>query len=140
MKKYKIGFTQGVFDMFHVGHLNLLINAKRHCDKLIVAINSDDLTLSYKNKKPIINEIDRKYIVENIKCVDSAFIVDTLDKEKIYENVNFDAIFIGDDWKGNARWTETEEQMKKHMVDIVYLPYTQKISSSKLRLLSEVTE
>lgn len=132
-KKYKIGFTQGVYDMFHVGHLNLLLNAKKYCDKLIVAVNSDKLVMEYKKRRTIINQYDRKYIVENIKCVDDVFIVDTLDKRKIYETLKFDAIFIGDDWKGNSRWIETEKQMAKEGVDVVYLPYTKEISSSKLR-------
>jgi len=132
-KKYKIGFTQGVYDMFHVGHLNLLINAKKHCEKLIVGVNSDELVLGYKGKETVIKESDRKYIVENIKCVDEVIIVDTLDKSEIYKNVMFDAIFIGDDWKGSPRWIETEKSMSQYGVDVVYLPYTHKISSSILR-------
>ena len=133
MKKYKIGYTQGVFDMFHVGHLNLLNEAKKHCDVLIVGVNSDDLVKQYKEKIPIIEENDRKAIVENIKSVDKALIVNTLDKTEVLKSIKFDVIFIGDDWKGNSRWEETEKQMKCKGIDLFYLPYTKRISSTLLR-------
>ena len=133
MKKYKIGYTQGVYDMFHIGHLNLLNHAKQYCDVLIVGINSDNLVKEYKNKTPIIPEEERRAIVENIKAVDSCIIVDTLDKCKILEQVHFDAIFIGGDWKGNPRWVKTEEDLNALGVDVVFLPHTDGISSTMLR-------
>lgn len=133
MKHYKLGYTQGVFDMFHIGHLNLLKNAKAHCDFLIVGVNSDELVQQYKNKKPLIGEEDRKTIVENIKAVDQAIIVHTLDKVIQWQNLHFDAIFIGGDWEGNARWRQTEEDLKKFKVDVCYLPHTPGISSTLLR-------
>lgn len=133
MKKYKIGYTQGVYDLFHIGHLNLLNNAKKFCDKLIVGVNSDDLVFLYKNKKPIINELDRCYIVNNVKAVDNAFVVSTLDKSIILEEVGFDAIFIGDDWKNNERWLNTAEEMRKKGIDVVFLPHTDGVSSTMLR-------
>ncbi len=133
MKKYKIGYTQGVYDMFHVGHLNLLNNAKKYCDILIVGVNADKLVQEYKNKTPVINENDRRCIVENIKCVDKCIIVDTLDKVKIQKKIGFDAIFIGDDWKGNSRWAQTEIDMKNLGATVVYLPHTAGISSTELR-------
>ena len=133
MKKYKIGYTQGVYDMFHIGHLNLLNGAKEQCDYLIVGINSDDLVQNYKHKTPIINELERKIIIENIKAVDETVIVSTLDKEVILEKVPFNAIFIGDDWKGNPRWKETELTLSKYNVDVVYLPHTPNVSSTFLR-------
>lgn len=132
-KKIKIGYTQGCFDMFHIGHLNLLNNAKRQCDYLIVGVNSDALVESYKNKVPVICEEFRKAIVENIKAVDQAVIVNTLDKLEILQSIPFDTIFIGDDWKGSTRWSATQEALKKHGIDVVFLPYTQNISSSLLR-------
>ena len=92
MKKYKIGYTQGVYDMFHVGHLNLINNAKKLCDYLIVGVNSDSLVQKYKSKYPVVSENDRKLIVENLKSVDEVIIVDTLDKCKILENKKFDVI------------------------------------------------
>lgn len=134
MKKYKIGYTQGVYDMFHIGHLNLLNSAKEMCETLIVGVNSDDLVVKYKNKFPIINEKDRVEIVKNIKAVDDAIIVNTLDKLDIYaKNVKYDAIFIGDDWKNNERWLKTKEDLSKFDVDVVFLPYTKNISSTMIR-------
>lgn len=133
MKKYKVGYTQGVYDMFHVGHLNLLKRAKEKCDTLIVGINADDLVKAYKNKTPVINEIDRCEIVNNIKCVDIAMVVSSLDKEQIREIIYFDALFIGDDWKGTSRWNETEEQMKNIGVALEFFPYTSGVSSTFLK-------
>lgn len=132
-KKKVIGYTQGVFDMFHIGHLNLLNNAKMQCDYLIVGVNSDSLVQSYKNKTPVVDEQTRKTIVENIKAVDQAYVVDTLDKVEIRKKISFDVIYIGDDWKGSPRWSETQERLKEYGVEVVFLPYTQNISSTILR-------
>lgn len=130
MKHYKIGYTQGTYDLFHVGHLNLINNAKKQCDYLIVGVNSDNLVWSYKNKIPNIKEKDRAKIVYAIKGVDKVIITETLDKAKILEKVKFDAIFIGDDWKGNKRWSDTEKELAKYGVDVVYLPHTDGISTT----------
>ena len=135
MKKYKLGYTQGVYDMFHVGHLNLINNAKGMCEYLIVGVNSNRLVEEYKHKIPVVNESDRRAIVENIKAVDCCIIVDTLDKLELQRTLHFDAIFIGDDWKGNARWQETEQVLNELGVDVVYLPHTAGISSTSLRPL-----
>lgn len=132
-KKPKIGYTQGVFDMFHVGHLNLLNNARAQCDHLIVGVNSDALVESYKNKVPVVRQEYRRLIVENIKAVGEAHIVDTLEKVKILEQIPFDVIFVGDDWKGNPRWSETCRRLNARGVEVVFLPYTQNISSTLLR-------
>lgn len=131
--KYLIGYTQGVFDMFHIGHLNLLKQAKEHCDFLIVGVNSDNLVKSYKNKNTIINQEQRVDIISSIRYVDKAVIVDTLDKMDALKKYKFDVLFIGDDWKGNPRWVETEKQMKEYGVDLLYLSRTKGISSSELR-------
>ena len=133
MKPYKIGYTQGVFDLFHIGHLNLLCKAKEQCDFLIVGVNSDELVESYKHKTPVIPGEQRKEIVEAIRVVDQCILVDTLDKEVIWKEHPFDAIFIGDDWKGNERWKQTEEQLARHGAKVVYLKYTDGICSSALR-------
>lgn len=132
-KRYKIGYTQGVFDLFHIGHLNLLTRARERCDYLIVGVNADALVEGYKHKRPVIPEEHRLAIVAALRCVDAARIVTTLDKEAIYQEQPYDAIFIGDDWKGSPRWTETEKVMAKHGVDVVYLTYTKDISSTILR-------
>ena len=129
-KKYHIGYTQGVFDLFHIGHLNLLNNAKKYCDILIAGVNSDKLVKSYKNKQPVIGEDERAEIVRNIKAVDKVFIVDTLDKEQVLSHIKFDAVFIGSDWKNSERWNKTENALKKYNVDVVYLDHTDGISST----------
>ena len=137
-KKYKIGYTQGTFDMFHIGHLNLLNHAKEQCEYLIVGINSDTLVEAYKNKTPIINAKERAEIVGNIKVVDCSIIVDTLDKVKIWNEIHFNAIFIGDDWKGNPRWIQTEQDFLFKDVQVVYLKHTDGVSSTMLRKLRDV--
>lgn len=133
MKKYKIGYTQGVYDMFHVGHLNLINNAKQHCEYLIVGVNSDDLVQQYKHKIPVICQEERRLIVENIKAVDKAVVADTLDKVIMLDRLHYDAIFIGDDWKGDPRWEETKQSLAPLGVDVVFLPYTHGVSSTVLR-------
>lgn len=133
MKKYKVGYTQGVYDMFHIGHLNLINHAKEQCDVLIVGVNSDDLVQEYKKKKPVIGENERRFIVDNIKAVDKTVISTSLDKVEMWKKYQFDAIFIGDDWKGNSRWIETEKQLKPYGVDVVYLKHTDGVSSTLLR-------
>lgn len=132
-KKYHIGYAQGAFDMFHVGHLNLIKNAKDRCDYLIVGINTDQLISSYKNKEAIIPLEERLQIVEAIKHVDQVIQADTLDKVEIWEQHHFDAVFIGSDWKGNQRWKDTEVELSEYGVDVVYLPYTKGTTSSLLR-------
>ena len=133
MKKYKRGYTQGVYDMFHIGHLNLINNAKKYCEYLIVSVNSDALVEEYKNKIPVINQEERRYIIENIKAVDQAVIADTLDKNIQLEKYDFDVIFIGDDWKGDPRWEKTKYDLNKAGVDVVFLPHTDGICSTELR-------
>lgn len=132
-KKYKIGYTQGVYDMFHIGHLNLLNHAKEYCDYLIVGVNADTLVQDYKHKTPVIPELERAEIVRNIKAVDEVVIAHTLDKEVALSLHHFDAIFIGDDWKGNARWEQTGKDLAKHGVELVFLPHTDGVSSTELR-------
>lgn len=132
MKKYKIGYTQGTFDLFHVGHLNLLENAKKQCEYLIVGINSDELVMSYKNKKVNINAESRARIVEALKVVDEVHIVNTLNKLEALREYIFDAIFIGDDWKGNKRWEETGKELNLLGVDLVFLPHTDGISTTEI--------
>lgn len=133
MMKKIIGFTAGAFDMFHVGHLNLIKNAKARCDYLIVGVNTDELISSYKNKSVVVPLEERLQIVEAIKYVDEVISVDTLDKEVIWKRKKFDCLFIGDDWKGSERWNATEDIMKTHGVEVVYLPYTTGTTSTLLR-------
>ena len=138
MKKYKVGYTQGVYDMFHIGHLNLLNNARDLCEHLIVGVNSDELVTQYKHKLPVIPEEERRLIVANIKAVDACEIVDTLDKVENYKRFHYDVVFIGDDWKGNARWTQTEKDLAPYGVDVVYLPHTKGVCSTDLRKVEDM--
>lgn len=131
---YKVGYTQGTYDMFHVGHLNLINNAKKFCDFLIVGVNSDWLVNEYKHKTPVIPEKERQLIVANIKAVDQCVITHTLDKVQLWKELNFDVVFIGDDWKGDERWKQTEIDLQVFGATVVYLPYTNDISSTILRL------
>lgn len=133
MVKYKIGYTQGTYDMFHIGHLNLLRQAKEQCERLIVGINSDKLVEEYKNKTPVVNEHDRMEIIKELRCVDDVLLCDTLKKTTMWNRIHFNAIFIGNDWKGNARWAQTERDLAPLGADVVYLKHTDGISSSLLR-------
>ena len=110
MKKYKIGYTTGVFDMFHIGHLNILRRAKEQCDYLIVGVSTDELVEHDKNKTPIISFEDRMKIVEAIKYVDE--VVPQCDKNKFaaWEKYHFHKMFVGSDWKGTTQWDKFEEQ------------------------------
>lgn len=132
MAKYKVGYTSGVYDMFHVGHLNLLRRAKEQCDYLIVAVTTDELAL-YKNAHTVIPFEDRAEIVGAIKYVDKVVPQETMDKMAAWEKNKFDVMFVGDDWKGTDKWNQYEKDFKEVGVDIVYFPYTKKISSTKLR-------
>lgn len=126
-----VGYTCGVYDLFHIGHLNLLKNAKGLCDKLIVGVSTDEL-VAYKHKKAVIPFDERLEIIRNIKCVDAAIPQDDLDKFKAWEKLRFDILFVGDDWYGNPRWKEMEEKFKDVGVRVVYFPYTKGTSSTIL--------
>lgn len=132
MKKYKIGYTTGVYDLFHIGHLNLLRRAKEQCDFLIVGVTVDDL-VSYKNKKAVIPFEERIEIVRAIQYVDMAVPQTDMNKMLAWHEFHFDAMFVGDDWKGSELWTEREKAFREVGVDIVYFPYTKSTSSSQLR-------
>lgn len=133
MKKYKVGYTTGVFDMFHIGHLNILKRAKEQCEYLIVGVSTDELVKNYKSKLPVIPFEERMEIVNSIKYVDEVVPQINRDKYSAWEEVQFDVMFVGDDWKGNRLFEELELKFKAIGVDIVYFPYTQGTSSTILR-------
>ena len=133
IKKGKIGYTTGVFDMFHVGHLNILRQAKENCDYLIVGVSSDELAESYKNKTPIIPFEHRKEIVESIKYVDEVVIQSHRDKMKSFHEVGFDIMFVGSDWKGTELFNFLEKELKKYNAKIHFFQYTEGISSTRLK-------
>lgn len=130
MKGITIGYTSGVFDLFHIGHLNILKNAKAMCDKLIVGVTTDELMLEYKKKKTVIPFHERMEIVGNIKCVDAVIAQETMDKFKIWEKIKFDIMVVGDDWYNSEKWKEYEMRFTKLNVKIVFFPYTKGTSST----------
>lgn len=131
-EKMVIGYTTGVFDMFHIGHLNVLKNAKKYCDYLIVGVSTDELVMKEKNKTPIIPFEERCEIVEAIRYVDK--VVPQVDKNKYaaWEKYGFDVMLVGSDWKGTKQWNEYERQLAPKGVKVVYLPHTDGISSTIL--------
>lgn len=129
--KMVIGYTSGVYDLFHIGHLNLLKNAKGLCDKLIVGVSVDKL-VEYKHKHPVIPFEERIEIVRSCKFVDAAIPQEELDKYKMWEKLHFDVLFVGDDWYNSPSWQEMEEKFKKVGVRVIYFPYTKGTSSTIL--------
>ena len=127
-----IGYTTGVYDMFHIGHLNILQRAKAQCDYLIVGVSTDELVQKEKNKKPVIPFDERCKIIEAIKYVDMVVPQENKNKLAAWEKYNFDKMFVGSDWKGTPQWKKYEEQFSLHNVEIVYLPHTDGISSTEL--------
>ncbi|HIF36740.1 MAG TPA: glycerol-3-phosphate cytidylyltransferase [Candidatus Thioglobus sp.] len=126
-----MGYISGVFDLFHIGHLNILINSKSMCDHLIVGVTVDDL-VAYKNKKAVIPYQERLEIVRSIKYVDATIAQESMDKFKMWEKLKFDVLFVGDDWFETEKWKEIEEQFKEVGVKVVYFPYTKSTSSTVL--------
>lgn len=131
-KKYKIGYTTGVYDMFHIGHLNLLRRAKEKCDYLIVGVSTDEVVEEYKHKTPVIPFKERMAIVEAIRYVDRVVPQECMDKMKAWEKFHFDVIFHGDDWKGSDMYNEIEQQLKAVGCDMCFLPHTAGISSTDI--------
>lgn len=135
MKRYKVGYTTGVFDMFHIGHLNILKRAKEQCDYLIVGVSTDEVVEGYKGKTPIIPFEERIAIVKELKCVDQAVPQTSMNKMEAWEKYHFDALFHGSDWKGSNMYNKLIEEFSAVGVDVVFLPHTDNVSST---LLSEV--
>jgi glycerol-3-phosphate cytidylyltransferase len=129
-----IGYTTGVYDLFHIGHLNLLRNAKAMCDKLIVGVTTDEL-VSYKFKKAVIPFTERIEIVHSIGFVDVAIPQETMDKFAAWKKLKFDIVFVGDDWYNDNKWKDIEAQFKGVGVKIIYFPYTKGTSST---LINEI--
>lgn len=139
MKKEIIGYTAGVYDLFHIGHLNLLKNAKENCDKLIVALTTDEL-VKYKGKTPVIPLNERMEIVKAIRYVDEVVIQDDLDKFNAWKKHHYDILFVGDDWKGTDKWNKYEHQLAEVGAKVIYLPYTKTTSSTLLTsVLKKIT-
>ena len=127
-----IGYTQGTYDMFHIGHLNIIRRAKEQCDYLIVGVSTDENVQTYKHKTPVIPYEQRKSIVEAIRYVDKVVPQENMDKFAAWEKYHFDAIFHGDDWKGSSMYNEIEAKLKAVGCDMVFLPHTDGISTSEI--------
>lgn len=135
-EKKTIGYTAGVYDMFHIGHLNVIKNAKERCDFLIVGVSTDEVVEQNKNKKPIIPFVERAAIVESIKYVDKVVPQERYDIEGKIETVKkygINVMFVGSDWQGTDKWNKIEEELGKINCKVVYLPHTDGISSTMLR-------
>ncbi|MDD6400746.1 MAG: adenylyltransferase/cytidyltransferase family protein [Lachnospiraceae bacterium] len=129
-----IGYTAGVYDMFHIGHLNLLKNAKGMCDKLVVGVTTDEL-VAYKGKQATIPYEDRVEIVKSIKYVDATVPQADMDKLTMCKKLGASYLFVGDDWYGTDKWNDYEREFEREGIKIIYFPYTKGISST---LLNEV--
>lgn len=128
-----VGYTTGVFDLFHIGHLNILRNAKSVCDKLIVGVTIDEYVEKYKDKRPITPFAERIEIVKSIKYVDEVVPQVDHDKLKAWEKYKFNVMLVGDDWKNTDKWNSYEESFQKKGVKIIYFPRTEGVSSSLLK-------
>ena len=132
MKKYKIGYTTGVFDLFHIGHLNILRRAKEQCEHLIVGVSTDEIVETYKNKRPVIPFKERVEIVRAIRYVDEVVPQSSMNKLEAWRQLHYDVLFHGSDWKGSSMYDEVEKQLKSVGVVMVFLPHTSGTSSTMI--------
>ncbi|MFI9150418.1 adenylyltransferase/cytidyltransferase family protein [Streptomyces sp. NPDC053367] len=129
----RIGFAPGVYDLFHVGHLNILRQARRHCDRLVAGVTTDDLVQRLKGRPPVVPFAERLEIVGNLRCVDVAVPESEEDKLETWKRIGFHVIFKGDDWRGTPKWVDLERRFAQVGVEVVYFPYTMHTSSTLLR-------
>ena len=129
MEKFTLGYMSGVFDLFHIGHLNIIKNAKSMCDKLIVGVTVDEL-VKYKNKRAVIPYEERSEIIRSLKYVDVVIPQYDLNKIKMHDKIKFDFLFVGDDWHDNEKWVKTESTLIKKNVKVIYFPYYKGTSST----------
>lgn len=127
-----IGYTTGVYDMFHIGHLNILQGARQLCDYLIVGVSTDELVKKEKDKTPVIPFEERVEIIKALRCVDQVVPQINKDKKAAWNSYHFDKMFVGSDWQGTSAWKQYEKQFRPIGVEIIYLPHTDGISSSAL--------
>lgn len=132
MKKYKVCYTTGVFDLFHIGHLNILRKAKEQCDYLIVGVSTDDCVRTYKKKLPVIPFEQRFEIVKAIKYVDKVVPQISMNKMDAWKELKFDVLFHGSDWQNSEMYNKIIEELKTVGVDVVFLPHTEGVSSSEI--------
>jgi glycerol-3-phosphate cytidylyltransferase len=128
-----VGYAPGAYDLFHIGHLNLLRRARLHCDVLIAGVVSDEVALQQKGRRPVVPEQERLEIVASMQPVDRAVLETQTDKLVSWQRTPFDVVFKGDDWRGSPTWTRLEERFAAVGVEVVYLPYTEHVSTTLLR-------
>lgn len=133
MTENRVGYVPGVFDMFHVGHLNILRNARLACDFLIAGVVSDERASTAKGKVPVVPLAERLEIVQGIRYVDEAVVEDVPEKLDMWRRLHFDVIIKGDDWRGTHKGEKLERDFASVGVEVVYLPYTVHTSSTMLR-------
>jgi len=133
MRQGRVGYVPGVFDMFHIGHLNILRNARLACDYLVAGVVSDDRAFDAKGQAPIVPLAERLEIVSSVRFVDEAVVEDVPEKLEMWERIRFDVIIKGDDWRGTAKGDKLERDFAAVGVEVVYLPYTMHTSSTMLR-------
>ena len=129
----RLGYAPGVFDLFHVGHLNILRRARERCDRLVAGVCSDELVVSLKGRPPVVPLSERLEILRSVRYVDATYVATVDDKLEIWKEVGFDVIFKGDDWLGTNLWKNLEAQFSEVGVEVVYFPYTAHTSSTLLR-------
>lgn len=128
-----VGYAPGVYDLFHIGHLNILRHARARCDHLVAGVVSDETAEGMKGRPPVIPLVERLEIIRSIRFVDSAFVDNSRDKLAMWEQIRFDVIFKGDDWRGTPKGERLEAAMRSVGVEVVYFPYTVHTSSTQLR-------
>jgi glycerol-3-phosphate cytidylyltransferase len=129
----RIGYAPGAFDLFHIGHLNLLRRAKERCDYLVAGVVSDEVLIAHKGVTPVIPLAERLEIVRNVRFVDAAVVAETNDKVTIWRDLRFNVLFKGNDWQGTEKGNKLEREFAALGVEIAYFPYTRATSSSSLR-------
>lgn len=129
----KIGYTTGVFDLFHKGHVNFLKAARSFCDFLIVGATTDELSEQEKSKRPLFNLEDRIAVLSACKYVDLAIPHNNSDKIRAWKKLKFDILIIGDDWYDSESYNMFEKQLKEKGVKVIYVPYTKGVSVTILR-------
>ncbi|MER5726998.1 adenylyltransferase/cytidyltransferase family protein [Streptomyces sp. NPDC002138] len=132
-RPYRVGYAPGAYDLFHIGHLNILRHARSQCDYLVAGVVSDEMAELAKGRRPMIPLVERLEIVRSVKYVDAAFVETVPDKVQTWKQVRFDVIFKGDDWRGTPKGLRLEEDFAAVGVDVVYFPYTVHTSSTQLR-------
>lgn len=133
MKMYRIGYTTGVFDLFHVGHLNILRKSKEKCDFLIVGVSTDELTYELKGRFPVIPFSQRMEIIQSIRYVDQVVPETSIDKMEAWERLHYDVLFKGSDAQKRESYRQYERALQKVGADVFYFPYTEGISSTEIK-------